>query len=95
MPSARLYVPEDLYHEMNEKGYLKAVPIRNILDIGITQYDEWVAEGLDPNQPLARIEVSPEINAELQKRGITHPNELTKLIELGLKIDLQNERESQ
>ena len=69
---------------MNEKGYLKAVPIRNILQIGISQYDEWVAEGLDPNAPLRRVDLSPELNAELEKRGLTHPNELGKLIELGL-----------
>jgi hypothetical protein len=71
---------------MNRKGYLKAVPIRNILQIGINQYDEWVEKGLDLNQPLVRVEVSPEINAELEKRGITHPNELTKLVEMGLEI---------
>ncbi|MGA3298246.1 MAG: hypothetical protein ABSD41_12460, partial [Candidatus Bathyarchaeia archaeon] len=47
MPSARLYIPEKIYHEMREKGYLKAVPIGNILEIGIAQYDQWVAEGLD------------------------------------------------
>ena len=46
---------------MREKGYLKAVPIRNILQIGLAQYDQWVEEGLDPNQPLAKMEVAPEI----------------------------------
>ena len=65
MPSARLYIPEDVYHEMNEKGYLKAHPIRNILQIGIARYDTWVAEGLDPNQPLQGIELGKEVSDEL------------------------------
>jgi hypothetical protein len=72
MPSARLYIPEDIYHEMNEKGYLKAVPIRNILQIGIAQYDQWVAEGLDPNQRLAKIELGPEVSELLERKGYTH-----------------------
>jgi hypothetical protein len=62
MPSARLYIPEKIYHEMREKGYLKAVPIGNILEIGIAQYDQWVAEGLDPNERLVRIELGPEVS---------------------------------
>ena len=77
---------------MNEKGYLKATPIRNILRIGIGQYDEWVAEGFDPNEPLEPVKIGPELAAELTKRGLDNPNALGEVVELGIARYLQ-ERE--
>ncbi len=92
LPSARLYIPEDIYHEMKDKRYLNTYAIHNILRIGITEYDRQVAEGMAPDDPSYALNISDDLYAKLESKGYLEPDIFNEIIRRGVKKFLE-ERE--